>query len=791
MTAVPRAARAILCSAALLLAPLVAGAQDSGAAPVWISHPEVRNTPSGVLHFRQHAALAGKPDALWVRVSADNRFVLYVNGQRVVRGPATSDLAHWRYKRVDIAPYLHAGDNDIAAVVWNFSVPSGPMSQISARTGFYFQAEAGEHSGLNSGPQWQVKLDRGHKSASGMGQINKQFKGLYYVASAPEIIDAASADWNWTTGPVQAADGWTAAVPALDPGRPAPWTLTADPLPDMAYRKIGSGKVVRADLPDAARFPQAALVIPANTRTRILLDQGAMVAAFPRLSVAGGKGAVIKMTYAEALYDKDGKKGKRDEVGTREIKGIHDLLTADGGERVFEPLHWRVWRFVELDIETRDAPLTLRDLETYETGYPFEQAGKFVSDDAELNQIWSIGWRTARIDAHETYMDSSYWEQLQYVGDTRLQALISYAVAGDNRLAVNAIDTIGWSDRQGGLTEGAYPSRGRNVIAPFSLLWIAMLDDYYQRYPDTAVVVRNLPRARAVMAWYEKYLRPSNLLGKNPTWNFVDWVGMAREQFPSFDGNGESCLTTLFYLGALQQMAGLERALGDPAQGATAAARAAQISNALRAQCWSEERHLYADDPSLTKFSQHTNALAILYDVATRAQADTIIRHITTDQGITAPSEVIQASYYFAWYVGRALAHVGHGDAYLELMQTWRGLLALNFSTWPEEGGDTRSDTHAWTGHPTADLLEIVAGIRPDAPGYARARIAPSLGRLKRLDATAQTPSGPVSVSYRRAKGKLRAEISKPPGLGAVFSWRGKEYALKQEHTVLTVADPD
>ena len=38
--------------------------------------------------------------------SADNRFILYVNGARVGDGPARGDLTHWRYERFDLAPYL-------------------------------------------------------------------------------------------------------------------------------------------------------------------------------------------------------------------------------------------------------------------------------------------------------------------------------------------------------------------------------------------------------------------------------------------------------------------------------------------------------------------------------------------------------------------------------------------------------------------------------------------------------------------------------------------------------------
>ena len=76
------------------------------------------------------------------------------------------------------------------------------------------------------------------------------------------------------------------------------------------------------------------------------------------------------------------------------------------------------------------------------TAYPFEERARFPSPDPDLAKIWEVSRRTARFDAHETYMDTPYYEQLQYLGDTRIQALISYAVAGDDRLARQAIEAF-------------------------------------------------------------------------------------------------------------------------------------------------------------------------------------------------------------------------------------------------------------------------------------------------------------------------------------------------------------
>ena len=731
----------------------------------WITHPQA--AAPVVVHFKRDIDLAQKPKTAMIEVSADNRFILYVNGQRAATGPATSDLAHWRYETVDIAAFLKGGANEVTAVVWNFVEPgvddlklqTGPLSQQSATTGFYLKAEDDELAGLNSGPDWQVALDPGHIATSGMAQIDTPDWLGYYVAGAPETIDARI--------PVTA---WVNATPVVDPSK---WTLSADPLPAMSFQRVENGRVVRG----MGGFPATAQTVEPHNHIQLMIRRPTMVSAYPQLSVSGGKDAVIKMTYAEALYDAAGKKGVRDEVGDRHIRGLTDTFIADGNPQVFAPLHWRTWRFLQIDVTTGDAPVRLEGLKTFDTGYPFVAAGGFLSNDAELNQIWQIGWRTARIDAHETYMDSAYWEQLQYVGDTRIQMLMSYAVSGDARLAVNAIDAFGWSNSEGGLTEGAYPSRGHNVIAPFSLLWIGQMHDWWTNQPDTAVVTRNLPRAREVLAWFKPYIHADGLLGKNPTWNFVDWVGKDRDAFPSFDQNGESCLTTLIYLGAQEQAAELEHTVGDAKLGDGDAAQAETLKAGIRAQCWDADKGLFADDPSKTLFSQHSNALAVLYDVAPADQAPAILTKITT-KGIDAPDGIIPASYYFSWYLVRAYEHAGLSDRYLGLLQTWRDLLPLHFTTWPEDRYERRSDTHAWSGHPTTDLLAIVAGVEPGSPGYATVKIEPHLGALTSLHAVVMTPSGAVSVDYAITNKGLKASLRLPAKLTGTFVWKGVSHPL-------------
>lgn len=780
--------KTVVLAAMLVAGPALAVPASDG----WITHPGAQAIREPVvLYFRRALDLAKLPKALPVTVTADNRFILYVNGQRVAAGPSVGTIAHWRTEAIDLAPFLHVGRNVVAAAVWDYVRASAiaaqrlpaasalppqvaPIHQQSVALGF--RLTGGALATAKAG--WRVKIDEGHSAINGRAQVPR---GRYYVASAPEVIDAAKADWDWA-GPQERGD-WVDAVPTPDA---AARNLIADKLPQQSFLPVDAGAVVRSDLAGAGAFPEKSVVIAPNVTARILLRRDAMISGYPELTVSGGAGASIKLTYTEALYDADGKKGDRDLVEDRRALGIFDTFIADGARRSFMPLWWRTWRYAELEIKTGATPLMLEGFKVYETGYPFAKIAHFTSSDPVLNKVWEVGWRTAQVDAHETYMDSAYWEQLQYTGDTRLQMLISYAVSGDPHLAEQAIDAFAESNAEGGLQQGAYPSRSDNVIATFSLAWVGMLHDWSQQQPDTAVIIRNLPRMRTVLKWFEPWQRSNGLLGKNPQWNFIDWVRSKndREFFPSYGADGGSCLTTALWLGALRQGAALEMAYGDKVQAAADTARADAARDAIRVHCWDKARGLFADNADFTLYSQHMNLLAVLYDVAPADQQQAILERVTVPgHGIDAPDGMFTTSYYFAWYLVRAFEHAGLAERYPALLKTWRDLLDLHYTTWPESRGETRSDTHAWSAHPTADLLGIVAGIQSDAPGYARLRVAPVLGDLTTLDAAAATPRGAVSVRYAISGDSLTADIDRPAGLPGDFVWKGKHYPLTETHS--------
>jgi alpha-L-rhamnosidase len=249
-------------------------------------------------------------------------------------------------------------------------------------------------------------------------------------------------------------------------------------------------------------------------------------------------------------------------------------------------------------------------------------------------------------------------------------------------------------------------------------------------------------------------------------------------ELPNYDASEESCTTTLQYLGALEDAAGMEQALGDAERGAHYSSRAEHVRGGLREKCWDAGRGLVADNPGLKNFSQQTNVLAVLFDVVPKDQQQAVLKRVMSLEPGTHPDGVLSCSYYFRFYLARALDHAGMGDDYLASLKPWRELLPMHFSTWPEIPGDTRSDSHAWSAHPAYDLLTLVAGIEPSAPGFASVRVAPHLGELTNVAASFPHPLGMITVQFQRSGDALTGSVTLPEGLSGSFVWRGQTEAL-------------
>jgi alpha-L-rhamnosidase len=549
-----------------------------------------------------------------------------------------------------------------------------------------------------------------------------------------------------------------------------------DALPAMEFTPTTVGKVVRTNLPAANQFPAAPVVIPPNSEAEILLDRATMITGFPELTVTGGKESQIDIGYTEALYDTHHHRGNRNEVGDRVVFGQSDKFLPDGGAgRMFTPLWFRTWRYLQLKIKTGNDPLHLDSLSANFSAFPFVPHATFTSSDALLGSIWDICWRAARLGAHDTYMDTPFWEQLQYIDDTRVQSLISYTVPNDDRLARQALHAFDDSRIPEGITQSRYPASLAQFIPYFSLSYVDMLRDYWMYRPDSSIVAELLPGTRPVLEWFfekqydDGFLKP---LPYDSAWHRPET---------------KSALRTLTFVDTLHQAAELEDAFGDKYLANKYRAAASKAADAVYRQCWNAKLGLLADTPEQKQYSQYTNIYGVLTDAIPNSDQVKVVRKIIAPNlGEDPIVPLTNVDYHAQFYLSRAIDKAGLGDDYLDTIKPWREMIGMGFTTTPENKEPTRSDTHAWSAHPIYDFLTIVAGIHPSSPGFASVRIAPHPGALEQFEATMPHQQGEIRVQYRRDGTKAKFVIGLPQGLPGVLTWNGEQHTLHSgEQTLL------
>ncbi len=789
MSVIPRV------SSALLVLALLGGSRSGeaqfepgpvfgGARPAsWIYDADAPGDQFGVFHFRRVIELAAPPERFVVHVSADNRYRLFVNGRQVSSGPQRSDLMHWRYETLDLAPHLRAGRNVLAALVWNWGAHR-PVAQFSRRTAFLLQGDTEREALASTGPGWKVLRNAGYEPVPVVAI------GGYYAAPPGESVDGARHPWGWEQvdfvddawHAAAASEGWSGERAQVRgtaiTGEARLWQLVPRSIPPMEETLVRLASIRRAEglrPGDAFLKGQGDLAVAARSRATILIDQSHLTNAYAVLETSGGAGSTVTLTYAEALKDARGDKGNRNEIEGKTITGVKDVFRPGGGERRrFQTLWFRTYRYVQLDVETADDALRIHDLHGIFTAYPFQERARFESDLPWIEDMWAINWRAARLCAGETYFDTPYYEQLQYVGDTRIQALISLYVSGDDRLVRQAISHFDASRIPEGITASRYPSDMGQYIPTFSLLWVAMVHDYWLHRDDPSYVRGFLPGIRGVLSWYEGHIDQTGLLGPMPWWSFVDWAREWPVGVPPGAKDGHSAMITLQLAYALQRAAELEDAFGVKSEGARYRALAGTLGAAVRARAWDANRALFLDSPEAKLYSQQTNTMAVLVDAVPPSEQRALMERVLADRTL------VQATYYYGFYVLEAMRKVGLGDRYLEQLAPWRTMLAMGLTTTAESPEPTRSDSHAWSAHPNYGLFATVLGIRPASPGFRSVRIAPSLGPLRRAVGRMPHPLGEIEVRLERSGERgLRGEVTLPAGLAGVLEWNGRTLQLR------------
>lgn len=737
----------------------------------WLWHPEDGGGDIRVVRFALDFRIDEAVNLL-LDVSADQRFILSCNGVEVGRGPDRAELGGWSFHRYQLD--LQSGSHRLEAMVWWISSRFCPLAQVSARPAFAVAGVDRAADLLSTGKaSWKV----GRVGGWGLWEVPKVSLG-YHVIGPALTMNGAEVDGPWVE-PVEVAKGGDnlTGVPLT------PWRCEPSPLPEQERTLFSGGRLCGNGDPGAQNLCRGdSLIIPAGGEVVFLWDFEDYVCGYPRLVLRGGRESVVEMEWAESLYDvphPDARspKGHRGEYEGKTWLGFGDRFLHPGGERSYEALWWRSGRWLRLKVKTGAEALEIVDARPRRTVYPFRRRWSF-SCDREVTAMLELCERGLRNCVHETFVDCPYYEQMQYLGDTRVQALVWLAATGDPRPVRRALELFDRSRWVNGFHAERCPTKAVQMSATYSLVFPPLLRDFSWWCDEPDTVRRLLPGMRSALECALSNVDAEGRIEGLPGWLFVDWVHHPEWErgVPGARSNQITAPMALHLPVALEAAAQVEEAYGDDLMAQRWQREARRVLTAIL-NVFGTGRRL-SDDPAGTFWSEHAQALALDCRELPPEWRQPLIHSL-----LEPPEDFARASVYFSYHVHEALIRAGEMEAIWQRFTFWQKLVEQGFLTTVEAPEPSRSDCHGWGAHPLYHCLTGVAGIRPAGPGFRELCITPQFGTLTTLDAMVPHPRGEIRISLQCSKGALRGTIHTPvPGR---LHWQGEETVLSAGENVI------
>lgn len=772
---------------------------------LWIAHKNANTEKSGVYgYFLKFNSEEEKN--IRINVSADNRYKLYFDGEFQGFGPERGDNDNWFFETYEIN--LTKGEHTIFAFTWFTKIEDNRQcAQFSYKPAFILCSEEFEKEKINTGyaPWKSIDLSEFYQYEYDNpilmhwyigNRFNFHGKGFPIGYEKGEIgnwEDTVHVAFGEQKKGHMAGDIWTRWW--LRPG-----TLPLEYLAPVENINVRYGetpeKYAEQPLCDKNSYSEETVkmfddilnghksaTIEPNKKYRIIADLNNYYCAYVNTKTTGGAGSLIHIQFAEALYDPNPTINKkwetpmfakydRNAIDGKFFEGYGDKIYPGGqkGES-FQSPWWNSGRFVEIYVETKDEALTIDEISFTECHYDFKWEGNFSCSANKFTDFIPIAKRALEMCTHETYMDCPYYEQIMYVGDTRVETLATYAWEKSRLMPTKALDMFHASIRDNGITQSRYPSWKTQFIPPFSLWYIAMLYDYAMWCDDLKLVKSYLPDANSIIEFFLKHVNEEGIMESPGGWNFLDWTdGFMFGMTKNID-KGISGQYNIHLVYTLDILAKLEDILGEP----EFAARHRRISDAIYKKTeelfWDEERGLFADDKEHTTYLEHTQCIAILSDHG-QDKAQTMMK------SLAKYDDIFRTTIYYSFYLFEAAKKVNSFDIFDDKVSFWSDLKKQGFKTTPECPEPARSDCHAWGAHPLYHLMTGILGINPSKPCFKEVKITPNLLSLNEVKGSVPHKLGDISVDFRKDGDSLKGTITLPEGLTGTYEYNGKTVNL-------------
>ena len=320
---------------------------------------------SAFVAFRKRCSFSGAPAAATLHLFADVRYMLWINGEYVVRGPARFNPKGPEYDSADVTRWLHGGDNELVVLVMANQSNGKMMRHAPGLTVRLDVADArGKEASVFTDETWKWS-DRTRYRTPHVDWGNEI-----------DVIDSTVEDGDWTQSQYNDA-GWAGAA-----------RIGGDQWGALSGRRIPLLKETPLDVKvNNQGFP---ITLGAGERGSFTTEH--LVQAFTVMDFDAEPGTSFELPYAKIPYK--AKAGRQLYIST-DTHGFKDGT-----------------------INVISGRITIHSFKLVERLYPFECVGSFTSSDPMLDKLWRLCARSLQVMSEDSYVDCADRERTEWMDDT-------------------------------------------------------------------------------------------------------------------------------------------------------------------------------------------------------------------------------------------------------------------------------------------------------------------------------------------------------------------------------------
>jgi len=764
----PRAALCALLAASLARAsPRAAAPPDATGAALQASLVWPASSPPGVqayVAFRGSATLGAAPANATLHVFADARYIAWVNGVYVARGPCRFNPKGPEYDSLDVAALLRPGANSLVFLVHHYGrVINGRIMYHAPALGALLIADGA--AAAATGASWRASAATEYRPSPAAW------------SSIPDVLDLAAraalgGDW---TAPGFDDGAWERAA-RVDGGAWGALRARALPLPREARV---------ANLTLAASGAPLALPLRVAPGAPVVVNLGAMSMAYADVVLAAAApGASLHIEFALRYVG----------GAPAETYGVGVSIALGAGGAPQRALGADQWGAHYMTLSAAGAPVDVLDLALTNRVYPFERLGGFEArGDALLTEVWRRAVNTIAVTTDDGY-GSDARERNEWLQDpaepnfitTRVAFAAADGTLSDPRPLRNLLRHAALSQLPDGRILSTFPTdRGPEdchyAIEDYAMQWLEALRLYFDSTGDAAFLAEVWPTLVAQMAYFAARVQ-ANSTG----------LLLARE-YTSFDDpwayvSGQGAALNAFYFKALGDAAYIAGALGEAAAAAEFARGAAALGAAFNDVLFNSSEATFNSGVALSGAMRgptvHAALLALERGVVPPARVAGVRAWLLanfrnagsthcctnedTDAMVAARSGVdFPVVYYWVFQVLYAIdTPEADAAALAEVRRRWGPMVAgaPDIDTLWESFADSES-CHNYGAVPAYFLSSFVLGVRLDGPAARGALLVePRLGGLADASGAVVTELGVVRVAWAANATALAFSLDLPAG---------------------------